>query len=35
MEEHEEGQSDNDNHGVTSIILPDKMLKIGLRLAGY
>jgi hypothetical protein len=35
MEVQEEGKSDKDNHRVTSIILPDKMLKIGLRLAGY
>jgi hypothetical protein len=36
MEEQEEGgESDNENHGVTSIISPDEMLKIGLRLAGF
>jgi len=35
MMEEQEGESDNENHGVTSIISPDEMLKIGLRLAGY
>jgi hypothetical protein len=35
MMEEQEGESDNENHGVTSIISPDKMLKKGLRLAGY
>jgi hypothetical protein len=35
MMEEQEGESDNENHGVTSIIAPDKMMKIGLKLAGY
>jgi hypothetical protein len=35
MMEEQEGESNNENHGVTLIILPDEMLKIGLRLAGY
>jgi hypothetical protein len=35
MMEEQEGESDNENHGVGSIISPDEMLKIGLRLAGY
>jgi hypothetical protein len=35
MMEEQEGESDNENHGVTLIILPDEMLKIGLRLTGY
>jgi hypothetical protein len=35
MMEEQEGERNNENHGVTSIVLPDEMLKIGLRLAGY
>jgi hypothetical protein len=35
MMEEQEGESDNDNHGVTSINSPDEMLTKGLRLAGY
>jgi hypothetical protein len=35
MMEEQEGESDNENHGVTSIISPDEMMKIGLKLAGY
>ena len=35
MMEEQEGESDNENYGVTLIISPDEMMKIGLRLAGY
>jgi hypothetical protein len=35
MMEEQEGESDNDNYGITSIISPDEMMKTGLRLAGY
>jgi hypothetical protein len=35
MMEEQEGERDNGNHGVTSTISPDEMMKIGLRLEGY
>jgi hypothetical protein len=35
MMEEQEGENDNQNHGVTLISLSDEMLKVGLRLAGY
>jgi hypothetical protein len=35
MMEVQEGESNNEKHGVTLIISPDELLKIGLRLAGY
>ena len=33
--EEQEVESNNENYGVTSIILPDEMMNIGLKLAGY
>jgi hypothetical protein len=35
MKEEQEEESNNENHGITSIILPDEMMKIGLKLEGY
>jgi hypothetical protein len=35
MEQQEDQSDDDSSHGVTSVITPDEMLKIGLKLAGY